>query len=121
MIEIPFVPSTPARFSTLIGDRELVFEQRWNERDKSWYFDLFDNDENPIVVGIKIALGTFMGRISEHPSLVKGAFMAQDTSREGAEAGYDDLGVRVRVWYVTDGELAMASGLAAPPRLGNVA
>jgi len=117
--EIPFLPSTPARFTTQIGDREMTIDQRWNEEDQAWYFDLYDVDETPVLKGAKITLGTFIGRASEHPIFIRGAIMAQDTSRDGAEAGYDDLGVRVRVWYMTDAELAMARALTPPPPPGS--
>lgn len=111
MIELPFVPSTPARFTTQLLGREIAIEQRWNESDQAWYFDMFEADDTPIVRGIKITLGTFMARWSDHPIFVRGAIMAQDTTRERDEAGYDDLGVRVKVWYVSDAELAMARAL----------
>jgi hypothetical protein len=106
---VGFIPSDPFyEFSSTIDSIALTFNVRWNGRDLSWYFDVLDADRNPIVEGIKLVLGTYLGRRvgARHPLFLNGAFFAQDTSGANREAGFDDLGTRVRVYYATEFDLA---------------
>lgn len=100
VIIIPFEPSIGHyRFSTTISNTEYIFDVRWNSRDSAWYFDLLEFDETPIIMGVKIVLGTYLGRRCTHALFYNGVFVAIDTSNEGREAGFDDLGTRVTIRY----------------------
>jgi hypothetical protein len=107
--QLPFQPSIPFQnFSTTIDGTNYL---RWNARDKkvdplgniitqgAWYFDLLDETSSPILTGIKILLGVAMGRRCEDPRWPLGVFMAQDMLNSGIDAGLDDLGTRIIVYF----------------------
>lgn len=115
MITIPLIAGNPYyRVATSIEGVTYVFVVRWNRRDQAWYFDIFDAQNTLISRAIKIVLGGYLGRASNHPLFRGGVFVAADTSGAGQEATFDDLGSRVELRYLTalyiagklDGQLA---------------
>lgn len=121
-IVLPFVPSIGRyRFGTVIEETQYLFDVRWNTRDLAWYFDLREADETIIASGLKIVLGIFIGRQSTHPLFDDGVFVAHDESGQEKDAGYDDLGTRVLVKFITKLEIdrrarfaASGAGLSTP-------
>jgi hypothetical protein len=102
MLTIPLVANLPYyRVATAIEGVTYIFVARWNRRDNAWYFDLLDQRETPVLTGIKLVLGGYLGRASNHPLLTAGTFAAVDTSGAGREATYTDLGARVELRYLT--------------------
>lgn len=99
---------------TTIEGRNYLFNMRWNEWDQSWYFDLLDpdvvNDDGeaePIVSGIKVVLGAQLGRRSTDPRMPNGSIFASDLSGAGKEAGRNDLGTRVKLYFRPAADLAL--------------
>lgn len=113
MIVVPFEPSRGAyEFTTRIDDAEYLFAVRWNAHPLGgWYFDIADEAgvaESPIrwfARGLKIVLGCAIGRTNLHPLFVNGQLVAYDTTRQGREATFDDLGTRVIVVYWSQDDL----------------
>jgi hypothetical protein len=98
---LPFEPSTPSyRVSTTLGDTQYLLDVHWNERAEAWYFDILAADETRIRSGIKVVLGTFLGGRCVTPGFPDGVLVATDTSGEGRDAGFDDLGTRVVVLFI---------------------
>lgn len=100
---------------TSIHDWNVLIQLRWNGRDNSgrgaWYMHLFDEQNNAIGCGMKIVLGASLGRGFNHPLFRNGAIVAVDTAQAQnrgvpREATFRDLGTRVRVYYVTEYEIA---------------
>lgn len=109
MIRVPFVPSVPSYSMTVpIEGASYALDVRWNERAGAWYFDVRELDGAPIALGIKIVLGAYLGRQSNHPLFLSGTFVAHDTSRRKREAGLDDIGTRVVVLYATNDDARAA-------------
>ena len=103
---LPVAASIPnQRFSTTLDGDHFVMDVRWNERDESWYLDILDESENPIRRGLKITQGNFIGSHVAVPGMPAGQLVAFDTSGQGIEAGLDDLGERVIVYFVPEDEL----------------
>lgn len=107
---LPLTPSVPhERFNTVLNGTPYTFEVRWNAsangRRGAWFLDAFEADLTPIFRGAKIVLGTYIGRWKNHPLTRDGALVAIDTTRAGRDAGLDDLGTRVQVWYFTSTEI----------------
>lgn len=100
-IVIPFAASLANyRFACAIDDVTYLFDVRWNDRAKAWYFSLAESDGTPIIDGIKIVLGAYLGRQCGHDLFKNGVFVAVDTSGKELDAGFDDMGVRVIVKYI---------------------
>lgn len=100
-IQIPLVPSVGSyRFATVITTTAYIFDVRWNTRDAAWYMDVLEVDETPIIRGIKLVLGVYLGRRSNHTLFLNGVFTLSDTSGAKADATFDDLGVRVLLQYI---------------------
>ena len=103
---LPLTPSVPSYgFATVLGGVTVLIDVRWNGRDAAWYLDLYAEDETPIRHGIKVLLGSPMGRRSISPLFPRGALIVVDTSGAGRDAGFDDLGTRVVVAFFTIAEL----------------
>ena len=110
IVDLPFRPSVARyRFGTAIGDFSYIFDVHWNSRDESWYLDIFEQDLTPIIYGIKIVLGTYLGRRKNHRLFRQGVMVAADTSGERRDATFDDLGVRVAVRYIDQDDLLVLS------------
>lgn len=107
---LPFIPSDPHYFfETTLNDVPYTFDVRWNDRDRAWYFDMFDKDDFPIVRGVKIVLGTYLGRRSPHEFFATNALVPVDMSSLNQDPGFDDLGTRVLVIHYTSTELAASA------------
>ena len=99
---IPFLPSqTNYTLGVPIGDVRYLMPVRWNPRDNAWYFDILNEDKSIICLNIKVVLGVNLGRRSMHEFFKTNMFFAFDTSNQNLDAGYDDLGDRVKVVHVT--------------------
>lgn len=106
---VPFEPSIPNyRFSTTLLSQTYVFDVRWNARDDAWYFDILDSANSPILHGVKIVLGALLGGRCVDPRFPAGRFMACDMTDSGTEAKYDDLGVRVLIYFMSYDEIDAA-------------
>ncbi len=105
---IPVIPSLPCyRFGITIEGAQYLFDLTWNDRDAAWYLDVRNVDESAIVVGIRIVLGTFLGRLCQAAPFTTGVLVAIDTSNQSKEATLDDLGTRVSLRYFPLSDLAV--------------
>lgn len=101
-VVIPLEPSIPwYRITAALGETSYIFDVKWNARDAAWYFDLLEIDETPIAHGLKIVLGTLIGRRIKHPLFQQGVFAALDLTKQWRDAGFDDIGTRVQLRYYT--------------------
>lgn len=102
---LPFVPSVESYgFTTQLGDTQLGFDVSWNERDSAWYMDVFTDDGDLLRSSLKIVLGTLIGRREVDPRWPRGVLVAIDSTKQGLDAGFDDLGTRVQVMFFTTEE-----------------
>lgn len=91
--------------STTLEGVTYTFVVRWNGRAGSWFFDLYDVDGNIIMAGIRILTGANLGRRCTDPRKPPGAIVASDLSGAGREATRDDLGTRVKLYYIPVADL----------------
>lgn len=110
MVTLPCNPSEiGASWYSFACDLEGVeyrFLVRWNDRDSGWYMDLSAADGTLLLAGKKLVLGLpllFRHRLVDGPP---GELMAMDTTNSGVEAGLEDLGTRVQLYYLTSDEIA---------------
>ncbi len=107
MIQLPLVPSVARyRISTALDEVQYLFDVQWNGREGVWHFDLLTEDAAIILSGISIVLGVVSpGWRSVDARMPPGMFQVRDLSDNGIDAGFDDLGDRVVVYYVPIDEL----------------
>jgi hypothetical protein len=101
MVIIPFT-SEKEVFTCQLGDYLFRFRSLFNDASGVWHFDLSDatTDEMlcyqiPILIGLDILAPMNMGI---------GTMIAVDTSGADLDAGPDDLGTRVIVFYYAPSE-----------------
>lgn len=100
LLAFPIEPSTPnQRMDFALDGTRYVFEFRWNDRDQAWFMSMFDEQESPIMESVKITLGSIIGSHYVDPRKPPGPIFAADLSNLNQEAGIDDLGERVQVYY----------------------
>lgn len=103
---IPLEAGVPFyQFSTTLDGEDFLFDVRWNTRDAAWYFDISTIDEVPISSGNKIALGASPGGRVASADFPAGLFVMLDTSGTGVDATFDDIGVRVQMFFYTSAEI----------------
>lgn len=97
IFRIPFQPSqNNYRIVVPLSHKLYLFDAKWNSEDGAWYFDLREEDETAILLGIKVVLGP-LGRTCAHPFFTEWMMEAIDTSGQRLDAGFDDLNRRVHV------------------------
>jgi hypothetical protein len=86
---------------TVLDGREYVLRFRWNQRAAKWYLSLFDQDESPIYVGVKLVINfpLFGPRLVDDRA-PPGELLAIDTEATGADPGLHDLGGRIKIVYI---------------------
>jgi hypothetical protein len=111
---IPLEPSIAEYdFTVPIQGATYRFDVRWNEAAAAWYFDLTDPAGALVVAGVKIVLGTLLGKSSGHELFARGGvFLAYDTTKTDTEATFDDIGRRVLLLFVPMDVFAFKKNLA---------
>lgn len=104
--QLPLVPSVGRYdFSTVLDGTTYGVEVYWNAREEAWYLDLLTDEDVPIRTGVKVVLGSALGRRSVSPLFPRGVLLAVDLSGEERDAAFDDLGTRVVVYFYTAADL----------------
>jgi hypothetical protein len=82
-----------------LEQRTYLFRLDCNERDESWSISIYDQDEEPLVCGKRVAIGIPLLRGEVDSRLPQGILMAVDVTEQHGEAGVADLGGRVKLTY----------------------
>ena len=104
---LPVIPTDPHyEFSCTLNEQQYTFEFRWNSRDGeegkgAWYFDMSDSDGRLVIAGVKVVLGTFLGRKSAHPFFQENVLYAIDTTLTNVDPTLDDLGTRIFIKHMS--------------------
>lgn len=86
----------------------------WNDREGSWYFNLYDTNGNMLLAGLKVTISMPLLARFISTSLPNGDFIAVDTTNQDIMPGLQDLGDRVLFCYFSNAELqAIAAGTYA--------
>ena len=106
---LPLQPSIPNyRVGIALEGVQYIFDVRWNGRDTAWYLDVLQEDETPIAHGLKLVLGASIGSGITNPNFPPGVFVCRDLSNEGLDAGLDDMGTRIVVYFIPHSERVSA-------------
>ncbi len=94
---------------TFFGSDPVLLTFRWNVRANNdagaWFMDVRDENEQAIILGVKLVLGVNLCRRSTHPFFERNLLRLVDLSRLNREATLDDLGGRVVLLNFTLDEL----------------
>jgi hypothetical protein len=134
-VVIPFQPSIGRyKFTITINGRAYLFRVYWNDRDVAppvpggtvsrgaWYFNVYDlgadagttgspgssdaSQPTPVIIGVKIVRGIYLGRQAQHPLFQEGVMIARGlVPGDPSEADLDTIGSRVQVRYYTLAEM----------------
>ena len=89
-----------------LGGVNYSLTTRWNDRASAWILDVALEDGTPLASGLALragqAVGSFIRRL---PGGWPGMLFCEDTSGRDLDPGFQDLGTRVRLVYVTAEEL----------------
>ena len=103
IVELPFSSDAAQTMVTQLGDVKYQIEVKYNDRSGVWTMDLSDFlTQDPIVLSVPLVLGQ---DLSESYNFGIGRFLVVDTSGRGIDAGPDDLGGRVRVYWFSEDEV----------------
>jgi hypothetical protein len=66
-ITLPLTLNPAETFQIEIFKKLYNMRQLWNERGQYWTLDINDEDNNPLVLGVKLVTGTTL--LKQHPSI----------------------------------------------------
>jgi hypothetical protein len=87
------------QFEIDLDSRTVVFRFEWNDRLDSWFFDLLNIDQTPILSGVSVVVGIPLWNRFRDPRIPPGSIEAIDTSGAGIDPAFEDLGDRVVILY----------------------
>jgi hypothetical protein len=103
--EIPLVTGSAAYRETVVLDgTPFQVLLQWNARDQAWTLGLSLADGTPLLAGMTVVpFWNFLAHAADR-RLPKGQLVAVDLTARGDLPTRDDLGTRVRLLYVPEGE-----------------
>lgn len=104
---VPIDTSFAATTQEVVLDNVLLkLAAHWNTRGGFWSIDIYDSSDAPIVLGLKMALGTGLLNRYASAKLPRGELVLVDTTGALDTVGYEDLGSIVHLVYMDEGELS---------------
>lgn len=87
---------------TQLEGREYLLEFFWSTRESAWYMNIYDQDENPLALFVRLVVNWPLLRRFVDPRLPAGLLMCMDTSNTQREIeASTDLGTRCVLTYVS--------------------
>lgn len=113
MITIPTPPAARAGMTstqrTKLDGKSYSLRFAYNTRTDSWSLDVLTAgsakaEPIPIALGMAIHIGYNLLRFASHPQTPPGILMAVSSDGSRKAPGLNELGTRVRLFYVPEGE-----------------
>lgn len=102
VVELPLSSAPAQSFTTQLGDKKFYIEVKFNSRNGVWTLDLYDDaSREALLLGLPILLGV---DLLDAYNLPYGGLIAIDRTGQGKDAGADDLGSRVALYWVSPDE-----------------
>lgn len=107
MVQLPIVQESAwFSFATELDGAGFTFTWRWNDRAAAWFFDLADSDGGVIATGVKLVVNLpLLVPFHANARCPAGELIAIDTTGQGLDAEFEDLGRRVVVLYASEDEV----------------
>ena len=100
LLKLPLRSDIPAYdFRIDLEGETYTFEFRFNERMGRWIMDLKTENNDPLIMGIPVLIGTDFLERFEVDGLPPGNLFAVNLESEFVDAGRDDLGNNVVIIY----------------------
>lgn len=80
------------------------FSVYWNDRESHWYFDLRNEDLEPLILGAKLVLNYDMLQDYNDVTFPAGAIYYIRETKDAIETA-DNLGIDYNIYYFTEAEL----------------
>lgn len=107
MVIIPCRPDLPHYDMQVVLDGvTYTLEFRWNTRESVWKMDLKTEDETPILSSVKVVVNFPLCARVASANRLPGKLVAFDTTNLQINPGFEDLGDRVTLLYLTETEYA---------------
>lgn len=102
IIQIPLTADPAQNFTTQLGEIKYYFEVKFNSRNGVWTLDMYDDVTRAVIaLGLPIVLGQ---DLLEPYNLGIGSLAALDLNATSTDAGADDLGTRVALFWTSPDE-----------------
>lgn len=102
ILELPLSSDAAQIFTTQLGEAKYSFDVRYNDRSGVWTLDLYDASTVLIAASLPMVIGQ---DLLEPYNLGIGSLLCVDTTGQGLDAGPDDLGDRVKVYWFSHDEV----------------
>lgn len=102
ILELPLSSDAAQIFTTQLGEAKYSFDVRYNDRSGVWTLDLYDASAVLIAASLPMVIGQ---DLLEPYNLGIGSLLCVDTTGQGLDAGPDDLGDRVKVYWFSPDEV----------------
>lgn len=88
----------------VLGERTFIVKGRYNTRDESWYCDVIDSNEIPVVVGRRVTIGTDIleGVVAENAP--NGSIIVTAVIEGVEEITRDNMGESVQLIFAEEDE-----------------
>lgn len=87
------------KFRTTLDEVDYFLRFRWNSRSALWLMDIYDADDQPINMSIRLVVNTNLIEKYKNDRMPKGILMLFDTEGSYEECGFDELGNRCVLIY----------------------
>lgn len=104
MLELPVTSDSAQSFTTQLNDAKYTFDILYNDRSGVWTMSLTDT-ATQVLIAASLPLVIGQGLLDSY-NLGIGELFAVDTSGLGNDAGPDDLGARVKLYWASEEEKA---------------
>lgn len=89
---------------------EYLLNFTWNSRETAWYLGIYDQDQNPLCLQIKLVVSwSLLRKFRQLPNIPPGCLYCADLTNAGLDVQTPtELGVRVPLYYVTSDDARLA-------------
>lgn len=102
-ITIPVASSPYYQVQTTLDQINYNLHIRWNKRIETWFLDIFDTDQNPILYGIACLTNVpgLIGRFVVQGFMQNGDIMIIDVNGRGKDPNYESFGAETGPFYLS--------------------
>jgi hypothetical protein len=104
-------------YRVALGDAEFRIALLYNEREDLWHMDLYTADDEPLILGQRMAINALLLEAHPRDGMPAGDLQLFDTTASGLECGFEDLGTRCEFYYWPPEDLptALPPGITITP------